>query len=81
MNQEMVARTLSQLGSVVQNILNQFPEADRHRFADAICAAIKEKHPIKEAIERAFKESPDILADLKLPTAPQQASSNAHKGA
>jgi len=69
MNPQIVSRTLTQLSSVIQNVLAQLPESKRHQIADAICSSIKEGTPLKAAVDKILDGPDDLLSQAKLPPA------------
>ena len=69
MAQPVFVRTLVQISSVLQNVLNQLPEEKRSELLKAISTAIETKTPVKDAIDRILDSSEDPLAQLEVPKA------------
>jgi hypothetical protein len=54
---------------VIQNVLANLPESQRHQLTQAICSSIKEGTSAKGEIERILDDSNDPFAQAKLPPA------------
>jgi hypothetical protein len=69
MNPQAVSRSLTQIVYVIQNVLANLPESQRHQLTQAICSSIKEGTSAKGEIERILDDSNDPFAQAKLPPA------------
>jgi hypothetical protein len=67
MKQDIVQRSISQLASALQNVVEQLPEGARVKVAQAISSSIIDRTPIKDAVLRALSDSEDDLSELRPP--------------
>jgi hypothetical protein len=67
MKKDIVQRSISQLASALQNVVEQLPEGARIKVAQAIANSIIERTPIKEAVLQALSDCDSDLSELRAP--------------
>lgn len=67
MKQDIVQRSISQLASALQNVVEQLPEGARIKVAQAIAHSIIGRTPIKESVLQVLSDCDSDLSELRPP--------------